>query len=492
MGKLQLTCCIRGFFFKLIYIGTKNVYVLEKNKKGDLMTEREATNTNKATILVVDDENGVRQSFNLVLKDEYNVLFAENGAEAIDIFTKTNIDLILLDIRLPDIDGVDLLGKLRGIDPNTEIIMVTAVKEIATAVKAIKLGAYEYVSKPFVVDEVLAIINRALEKRNLVREVSYLRSELERYHPFEEMVGNDKSIRNIFELISIISKSDGPVLIQGESGTGKELVARAIHNLNSREKRPFVVINCAAIPSTLMESKIFGHTRGAYTGAISTTIGKLELANGGTVFLDDIDTLDINMQGKLLRVIQEKEFERLGSTKVIKFDSRFVAASNRDLRELISQGIFREDLFYRLNVFPIEIPPLRERKGDIPLLLDHFLELRSRKTGKPAKRFSKEAVNFLVKYDWPGNVRELENLVERLSTIVKRSVIHTNDITQFSMGLREPKGIKLKDAVSVFEKKYIAGVLESVEGNRQKAAELLGIHRNTLLAKISGHGQKEI
>jgi DNA-binding NtrC family response regulator len=456
------------------------------------MTEREATNTNKATILVVDDENGVRQSFNLVLKDEYNVLFAENGAEAIDIFTKTNIDLILLDIRLPDIDGVDLLGKLRGIDPNTEIIMVTAVKEIATAVKAIKLGAYEYVSKPFVVDEVLAIINRALEKRNLVREVSYLRSELERYHPFEEMVGNDKSIRNIFELISIISKSGGPVLIQGESGTGKELVARAIHNLNSREKRPFVVINCAAIPSTLMESKIFGHTRGAYTGAISTTIGKLELANGGTVFLDDIDTLDINMQGKLLRVIQEKEFERLGSTKVIKFDSRFVAASNRDLRELISQGIFREDLFYRLNVFPIEIPPLRERKGDIPLLLDHFLELRSRKTGKPAKRFSKEAVNFLVKYDWPGNVRELENLVERLSTIVKRSVIHTNDITQFSMGLREPKGIRLKDAVSVFEKKYIAGVLESVEGNRQKAAELLGIHRNTLLAKMSGHGQKEI
>jgi two-component system response regulator AtoC len=471
-----------------MHVGMKNVYV---TKKGDLMIGTEKTNTNKSTILVVDDENGVRQSFNLVLKDEYNVLLAGTGAETIDIFTKTNIDLILLDIRLPDIDGVDLLGKLKEIDPNTEIIMVTAVKEIATAVKAIKLGAYEYVSKPFLVDEVLALINRALEKRNLVREVSYLRSELERYHPFEEMVGNDKSIRAIFDLISTISKSDGPVLVQGESGTGKELVARAIHNLNSREKRPFVVINCAAIPSTLMESKIFGHTRGAYTGATSTTIGKLELANGGTVFLDDIDTLDINMQGKLLRVIQEKEFERLGSTKVIKFDSRFVAASNRDLRELISQGMFREDLFYRLNVFPVKIPPLRERKGDIPLLLDHFLGVRCRKTGKPAKRFSKGAVNFLVKYDWPGNVRELENLVERLSTIVKKPVIHIQDITQFSMGLREPKGIKLKDAVSVFEKKYIAGVLESVEGNRQKAADVLGIHRNTLLAKISGHGQRE-
>lgn len=446
---------------------------------------------NKATILVVDDEHGVRQSFNIVLKDEYNVLLAGTGAEAIDIFTKNTTDLILLDIRLPDIDGVDLLEKLKEIDPNTEIIMVTAVKEIPTAVKAIKLGAYEYVSKPFVVDEVLALINRALEKRNLVREVSYLRSELERYHPFEKMVGNDKAIRAIFDLISTISKSDGPVLIQGESGTGKELVARALHNLNSKEKRPFVVINCAAIPSTLMESEIFGHIRGAYTGATSTTLGKLELAHRGTVFLDDIDTLDINMQGKLLRVIQEKEFERLGSTKVIRFDSRFVAASNRDLRELISQGMFREDLFYRLNVFPVKIPPLRERKGDIPLLLDHFLELHYRKTGKPAKRFSKEAINFLKKYDWPGNVRELENLVERLSTIVKKPVIHIQDVTMYSMGLRQTKGIKLKDAVNVFEKKYIAEVLESSEGNRQKAAEVLGIHRNTLLAKMNESGQKK-
>ncbi|MBW1910554.1 MAG: sigma-54-dependent Fis family transcriptional regulator [Deltaproteobacteria bacterium] len=456
------------------------------------MTEMAGTNmNNKATILVVDDEHGVRQSFNIVLKDEYYVLLAGTGAEAIDIFTKNNIDLILLDILLPDINGVDLLEKLKEIDPNTEIIMVTAVKEIPTAVKAIKLGAYEYVSKPFLVDEVLTLINRALEKRSLVREVSYLRSELERYHPFEKMVGNDKAIRAIFELISTISKSDGPVLIQGESGTGKELVARALHNLNSKEKRPFVVINCAAIPSTLMESEIFGHIRGAYTGATSTTLGKLELAHRGTVFLDDIDTLDINMQGKLLRVIQEKEFERLGSTKVIRFDSRFVAASNRDLRELIYQGIFREDLFYRLNVFPVKIPSLRERKGDIPLLLDHFLELHYRKTGKPAKRFSKEAINFLKKYDWPGNVRELENLVERLSTIVKKPVIHIQDVTQFSMGLRQSKGMKLKDAVNVFEKKYIAEALESAEGSRQKAAEVLGIHRNTLLAKMNESGQKK-
>jgi DNA-binding NtrC family response regulator len=278
----------------------------------------------KATILVVDDEHGVRQSFNMVLKDDYNVLLAENGAEAIDIFRKNSVDLILLDILLPDTDGLALLEKLKGIDPNMEIIMVTAVKEIQTAVKAIKLGAYEYIVKPFIVDDVINIIKRALEKRNLLKEVTYLKKELERYHPFEEIIGEDEKMRSIFDLISSISESEGAVLIQGESGTGKELVARAIHNLSPRNNQPFVVFNCAAIPATLMESEIFGHTKGAFTGAISTTMGKLEIANKGTVFLDDIDYLDINMQAKLLRVIQEKEFERLGSTKVIKVDVSFI------------------------------------------------------------------------------------------------------------------------------------------------------------------------
>ncbi|MBW1783049.1 MAG: sigma-54-dependent Fis family transcriptional regulator [Deltaproteobacteria bacterium] len=288
-----------------------------------------------ATILVVDDENGVRQSFNMVLKDGYNVLLAATGEEAIDIFTKAAVDLILLDIRLPDIDGLDLLGRLKELDPNTEIIMVTAVKEIQSAVKAIKLGAYEYVLKPFVVDDVLTLIARALEKGRLVKEVTYLRTELERYKPFERMVGNDSKMRQIFDLISTISESDGTVLIQGESGTGKELVARAIHNRGPRRNQPFVVINCAAIPSSLMESELFGYCKGAFTGAVRTTMGKLEIAHGGTVFLDDVNTLDFNMQAKLLRVIQEKEVERLGGTKVIQVDVRFVAASNKDLNELI-------------------------------------------------------------------------------------------------------------------------------------------------------------
>jgi len=453
-------------------------------KTGNARTGR----NKKATILVVDDENGVRQSFNMVLRDEYDVLLTANGKEAIDIFTKNAVDLILLDIRLPDIDGLDLLGKLKEIDPNTEIIMVTAVKEIQTAVKAIKLGAYEYVIKPFVVDDVLTLISRALEKGRLIKEVAYLRTELERYKPFEKMVGKDRKMRELFDLISTISESDGTVLVQGESGTGKELVARAIHNRSLRMNHPFVVINCAAIPSTLMESELFGHCTGAFTGANRTTMGKIEIANRGTVFLDDINTLDFSMQAKLLRVIQEKEFERLGGNKVIKVDVRFVAASNKDLKELISQEQFREDLYYRLNVFPMELPPLRERRGDVPLLLNHFLERYSKKIGNPVKRFSERAINTLMRYGWPGNVRELENLVERLATITKRAVIDVEDMSSPNIGLGEFKGMNLKNAVNAFQKKYVSEVLEDVEGSRKKAAETLGIHRNTLLIKMNELG----
>jgi transcriptional regulator with PAS, ATPase and Fis domain len=318
----------------------------------------------------------------------------------------------------------------------------------------------------------------------------WTRGELERYHPFEEMVGKDKAMREIFDLISDISQSDGTVLIQGESGTGKELVARAIHNLSPRSAHPFVVINCAAIPGTLMESEIFGHMKGAFTGATSTTVGKLEIANKGTVFLDDIDSLDINMQAKLLRVIQEREFERLGSTKVIKIDVRFVAASNKKIQELMSGGNFREDLFYRLQVFPMELPPLRERKGDIPLLLNHFLEMQAKKTGKGPKSFSDKAVKALMEYDWPGNVRELQNLVERLFAVTKDSVIHLKDISTFSMGKREIKDMTLKDAVNLFERQHIREVLELVDGSRKKAADILGIHRNTLLSKMNELGLK--
>ncbi len=438
----------------------------------------------KSTILVVDDENGVRQSFNMVLKDDYNVLLAANGEETMEVFGKNRIDLILMDIRLPDTNGISLLKKIKEIEPDTEIIMVTAVKEIQTAVRAIKLGAYEYVIKPFVVDDVLTIISRALEKGRLVREVTYLRSELKRVKPFEKMVGNNEKMTNLFHLISTIGESDGAVLIQGESGTGKELVARAIHNLSPRKSRPFVVVNCAAIPSTLMESEVFGHSKGAFTGANRTTVGKLELADKGTVFLDDVDTLDLSMQGKLLRVIQEKEFERLGNPRLIKVDVRFVAASNKDLPSLISQGGFREDLFYRLNVFPVNLPPLRERKGDIPPLLNHFLELHSKRTGKELKGFSEKALNSLMMYDWPGNVRELENFVERFATITRKEVIDVDDISSANAVYDTIRPMKLKDAVREFEKKYVEKIIERVGGSRKEAAEILGVHRNTLLGKM--------
>ncbi len=439
----------------------------------------------KTTILVVDDERGVRQSFNMVLKDDYLVLLAATGAEALKIIERNPVDLVLLDILLPDVKGLDLLKQIKAIDPRVEVIMVTAVKEIQTAVQAIKLGAYEYIMKPFVVDDIVIAVSRALEKRRLIKEVTYLRHELKRYQPFEKMVGQDPQLLKVFDLIATVSQSDGAVLIQGESGTGKELVARAIHNRSPRRKDPFVVINCAAIPSSLMESELFGHTKGAYTGAINAATGKLEIAHKGTIFLDDIDSLKFSMQAKLLRVIQEKEFERLGSTKVIKIDVRFVAASNKDITDLILKENFREDLYYRLNVFPILLPPLRDRKGDIPLLLEHFLAAQAQRTGKTAKHFSDKAIKILSDYDWPGNIRELQNLVERLFAITKGKTIHIEDPSPGSIRKVTTRIVPLKEAVRDFERKYIAQVLTRVNGSRKKASEKLGIHRNTLLKKTA-------
>ena len=442
----------------------------------------------KKNILIVDDELGVRASFRMVLKDAYRTYLAGTGEEANRILEKNQIDVILLDVLLPDANGLDLLKKFKEIDPSLEVIMVTAVNEVKTAVQAIKAGAYEYISKPFVVEDVLTVIDRALENRRLQKKVAYLENELEQYQAFEKMVGNDPRTRNVFELISIVSKKDGTVLIQGESGTGKELVARAIHTRSPRHNQPFVVVNCASIPAALMESEIFGHTKGAFTGALNTKIGKLEIADGGTVFFDDIDCLSIGMQANLLRIIQEREFEKLGSNKVVKVDLRFIAATNKDLRDLISKGLFREDLYYRLNVFPIFIPPLRDRKSDIPLLVKHFLEKSSRRSGSLPKQFSTDAIELMVHYDWPGNVRELENYVERFFTIIDAPVIRAQDLSGINPEKTEVSDVPLKEAVNAFEKQYVANMLESFGWNRTKTAGKLGIHRNTLLLKINDLG----
>ncbi len=441
-----------------------------------------------AKILVVDDDRSVRQALSAAFGDSYEVLQAACGEEALNIVRQNTVDLVLLDILLPDVDGVVLIRKLKNTDPHLEITMVTAVREIKTAVKAIKAGAYEYVVKPFAVDEVRNVIHRVLEKRRLTREVACLRLGLESYKPFENMVGRDEKMRHIFQYISTVARNDETVLVQGESGTGKELVARAIHNLSHRWNKPFTVVNCAAVPLTLMERELFGHNRGAFTNATRTVPGKLETAEGGTVFLDDIDTIDTNTQAKLLRVIQHKEFERLGGNKTIRANIRFVASSNRDLKSLIREGLFREDLFFRLNVFPVHLPPLRHRRNDIPLLVNHFLQ-RHRENGRqiPA-RFSKEALKKLIRYDWPGNVRELENLILHVCAITHRSVISAQDLP-LNQTPTAGTGIRpLKKAVEDFERTYIGDVLEQFNGSRRETAKRLDIHRNTLQAKISRLG----
>ena len=417
-----------------------------------------------STILVVDDESGVRQSFKMVLKEKYRLYFAENGYSALDIFKKKHIDLVLLDILLPDLDGLDLLKQFRDSEPETEVIMVSALGAIASAVRAIKLGAFDYIAKPFGVGELLSVVNRALGRRKLQKEIVYLCDELERCKPFEAMVGQSAAMKAVFMLISKVARAKGPgtILIQGESGTGKELVARAIHNRSQRKAQPFVVVNCGAILATLMESELFGYSKGAFTGALERRSGKLEIADTGTLFLDDIDSLDISMQARLLRILQEKEYEKVGSDRVVNVDIKFIASSNKDLRRLVSKGNFNEDLFYLLNVFPIKLPPLRERKADIPELLNHFLSMNGKNNGLPVKSFSENAIRALVAYDWPGNVRELENFVERLFIVSRGVIIRSEDVLPLRRRNTCQDPMALKDVVANSERRHIKNILDTV------------------------------
>ncbi len=444
---------------------------------------------NRAGVLVVDDERGVRRALSMALKDAYRVCTARDGRSALDTVAGCAPDVVLLDILLPDMDGVSLLRRIKRMSPGLEVVMVTAVKDIQTAIRAIKAGAYEYVVKPFVVEEVRNVIHHALEKHRLSREVACLRRELNRHEPFESMLGRTPRMREIFQLIATVAESEGAVLVQGESGTGKELVARAIHNRSQRKDKPFVVLNCAAVPLTLMERELFGHDRGAFTHATKTLPGKLETAEGGTVFLDDIDCMDTSMQAKLLRAIQHKEFERLGGNRLIRADLRFVAACNKDLPTLIREGRFREDLFYRLNVFPIELPPLRHRREDIPLLLEHFLSRLQRRAKRVPERFSKDALDALTRYDWPGNIRELENLVMRVATVTRKRVIRSRDLPDDLTPRPGQNHTKtLREAMDDFERQLIQDVLKRVNGSRHLASERLGIHRNTLRGKMARLG----
>ena len=448
----------------------------------------------RPVILVVDDDPGVRESFRLILEDHYDVVDVPDGPSALDVVRTSPMDLVLLDIRLPGMDGIEVLERIKAIDDRAEVILVTAVKTVRTAVAAMKLGAFDYLTKPFEEDELLSLASRALERRTLEREVALLRSELARTHDLDEIVGKHPLMEKLHGLIAQVARTSTTVLITGESGTGKELVARAIHRHGNRREGPFVAVNPAAIVESLIESELFGHERGAFTGAHQRKLGKFELAQGGTLFLDEIGTLRADLQAKLLRVLQEREIERVGGTRSIKIDVRVIAATNTNLKDAVSRGTFREDLYYRLNVVPIVVPPLRERAQDVPLLAEYFLRRDTRDFNKRIEGLSPEAVAALQAYRWPGNVRELENVIERCVVLADGPVIQLNDLPldvllpQQATRVRAAEALPLNEATDQFERQIVLRVLERVGWNLTEAGRILAIHRNSLRMKLARWG----
>jgi DNA-binding NtrC family response regulator len=448
----------------------------------------------RPVVLVVDDDAGLRDSFRLILEDDYEVLEAADGARALATFRSTQVDLVLLDIRLPDTDGIAVLGEMKTLDENVEVILVTAVQTVRTAVAAMKLGAFDYLTKPFEEDEILPLVRRAVEKRALGREVVYLRSELARQQDSDELVGPSAPMQRLSQLVESVARAPVTVLIVGESGTGKELVARAIHRHSQVREGPFVPVNVAAIADGLLESELFGHEKGAFTGAFHKKLGKFELAQGGTLFLDEIVTLRVDLQAKILRVLQERELERVGGTRRIKIDVRVVAATNTDPRRAIQSGTLREDLYYRLNVVQVAVPPLRERREDIPALVNHFVRRYNRQFHKRIAGVSPAALEILNGYAWPGNVRELQNIVERSVALVDGPVIEAKDLP-LDLLLPDARSrvdgtdeVPLKEARDQFERQLVLQVLERVQWNRTQAARLLGMHRNSLKIKLEAWG----
>ncbi len=450
----------------------------------------------KPNILVVDDEPGARQSLEVILEDDCRVLSAENGQEALEILQKEPIDLILLDVHMPDMDGLEVLRKIKEQDEDVDVIMVSALNLARKAVDAIKLGAYDYITKPYEPEDILTTVSRVINKRSLHKELEFLRREVEASRGFDEIVSQNKTMLEIFELIKKVAYTTTHVLITGESGTGKELIARSIHRQGNRKRGPFVAINCAAIPSELMESEMFGHEKGAFTGAHTRTIGKFEYANGGTLFLDEISALRSDLQAKLLRVLQEKEIERIGSNKPIKVDIQVISATNTNLEIAVAQGQFRQDLYFRLNVVPVSIPPLRERREDIPLLAKHFLNKFNTAFNKKIPGFSEKAMGVLTRYHWPGNIRELENLIERIVVLssgnerIDLKDIPLEILMDSGQDIRDLEGkrgglIKIRDEI---EKRVILNVLEASQWNQTETAKILKINRNTLIQKAKQLG----
>ncbi|HEY7205610.1 MAG TPA: sigma-54 dependent transcriptional regulator [Methylomirabilota bacterium] len=452
----------------------------------------------RPVVLAIDDEPGVRESLHLILQDEFEVLEAADGPSALAVLAERQVDVALLDVRMPGEPGSKVLPKILAIDDSIPVILITADPHLRMAVDAMKAGAYDYVAKPYDVDEILTLVRQAAQQRGLEREVRYLRAELDRAHGFDQLVGRHPRMVRLYETIARIAQTPATVLITAESGTGKELVARAIHNQSPRRAQPFVAVNLAAIPDTLLESELFGHEKGAFTGAHSRKLGKFELAHGGTLFLDEVGSLRIDLQAKLLRALQEREIEHLGGTRTIQVDVRVIAATNTDLRQAIRARTFREDLYYRLHVVPITVPPLRERKSDLPDLAAHFIRKYAQEFKKDVRGLSRGALVALGAYDWPGNVRELENIIERSVALATRPVIRLDDLpldlalNEVAPGRGETDGapLGLKEARDRFEQAYVLRALEREDWNQSRAAKGLGVHRNTLIARLGAWGIK--
>jgi len=448
-----------------------------------------------ASILVVDDDPALLASLQEILEAEgYQVTIAVDGDQGLVCLKEQAFDLVLSDLALPGLDGMALLKYLGREQPGCPCIIITGYGSINNAVSAMRQGAYDYFTKPVEPTELRLVVARALEHRRLKWENLHLKRQLQRRYEFVNMVGNSDGITRVFDFIRKVADTDSNVLILGESGTGKELIAHAIHYNSARREGPLIPVNCAAIPEELLESELFGHERGAFTHAVRTRIGRFEQANGGSIFLDEISEMSPSLQVKILRVLQDHCFERIGGVKTIRVDIRVIAATNRDLEELVRQNKFREDLFYRLNVIPIRVPPLRERVSDIPLLLQHFLQEFSRTQKKPVKRFSPTAQDLLLRYPWPGNVRELENLVERLVILTEGEVIELADLPERFRRLALPpredagdfpdRGIHFTDAVQAFERNLILKALRQSNWVKSQAAQLLHLNRTTLLEKM--------
>ena len=448
----------------------------------------------KEDLLVVDDEPNIRSSLEGILQDEgYRVSSAGSGEEALSSIRKSPPDLVLLDIWLPGMDGIATLERMKRLIPDLAVVMISGHGSIETAVKATKLGAYDFIEKPLSLERVVLAVRHALDQARLEKENLQLRQTLQKR---QEIIGESNSIENIQQMIRSVAPTNGRVLIRGESGTGKELVARSIHEQSLRREKPFVEVNCAAIPEDLIESELFGHEKGSFTGATAKRRGKFELADGGTLFLDEVGDMSLRTQAKVLRVLEEQRFERVGGTESIEVDVRVLAASNKDLVQAIAEGKFREDLYYRLNVVPLYVPPLRERRGDAGLLANYFLREFCNEYGKREKVMSAEAMKALKDYHWPGNVRELKNLIERLIIMVPSDRIELFDV-ESSLGPSVSTGIEgspredsLREAVDQFEKAFIIERLQENNWNISRTAEKLGIERSNLHRKLKALGIK--